>query len=252
MAVRDRREEPSVPISIIRWEKLSEVFSRSHKQGEHVAIVGQTGSGKSVVGLSLCRIISKRKARDGRPARVVVLGTKPRDDTMTKLVGDWPVVKKWPPSYGQEHCIVWPRGRTPDQMVARQRATFRPLLDTIYHEGGQTLYIDEAGHFETPPPKGLGLETTMEQYWTSARSLSLSLIAGTQRPRHVSRSMWSEPSWVFIFAPDDEDDLRRVAELSGAKNSVLNVASALGPHEFVCVHRPRGGRKQLYVSKVGT
>lgn len=247
-----RDEDRSAPISIVRWEKFIPIFSSNHKQGEHVAIVGQTGSGKSVLGLSLCKVIARRRGRDGRPTRVVVLGTKPRDDTMKALVGDWPIVKKWPPSYGQEHCIVWPRGSTPDKMVARQRATFRPLLDTIYHEGGQTLYIDEAGHFETPPPKGLGLETTMEQYWTSARSLKVTLIAGTQRPRHVSRSMWSEPSWIFIFAPDDEDDLRRVAELSGAKNSVLSVAAALGPHEFLCVRRQRGNDKRLYVSKVGT
>lgn len=224
------------------------MFSRAHKQGEHVSIVGQTGSGKSVLGLSLCRIIAARKGKDGRPARVIVLATKPRDDTVTAL--GWPIIKKWPPAYGQEHCVIWPKGGDPDTVAQRQRRIFRPLMNAIYHEGGQTVYIDEASYFERPLPDGLALASTMEQYWTSARSLKITLIAGTQRPRHVSRSTWSEPSWVFIFAPDDEDDLRRVAEMSGSREQVLDIAEKLGPHEFLCVRRQRGSDKRLYVSKV--
>jgi energy-coupling factor transporter ATP-binding protein EcfA2 len=237
-------------LQVVPWERLAKIFARNHKQGEHIAIVGQTGSGKSVLGLSLCQIIGKRKGKDGRPSRVVVFATKPRDDTVTAI--KWPIVKKWPPSYGQEHCVIWPKGGDPETMAQRQRAVFRPLMRVIFHEGGQTLYIDEASYFEEALPNGLGLAPTMNQYWTSARSLKLTLIAGTQRPRHVTRSMWSEPSWLFIFAPDDEDDLRRVAEMSGARRQVLEVAPALGGHEFLCIHRPRGGMKKLYVSKVGT
>lgn len=236
-------------LEVVRWERFADLFRRKHRQGEHVAIVGQTGSGKSVLGLSLCRIIASRKAQDGRPSRVVVFATKPRDDTVSAL--GWPVIKKWPPSYGQEACIVWPRGGSPSTVAERQRKVFGPLLDVIYQEGGQTIYIDEAGYFEETPPNGLGLSATMQQYWTSARALKLTLIAATQRPRHVTRSMWSEPSWLFIFHPDDEDDLSRVAQLSGAKEQVLEIAPQLGGHEFLCVRRQRdAGIKRLYVSKV--
>lgn len=235
---------------VLPWDQFTEMFKREHKQGEHVAIVGQTGSGKSVLGLSLCKVIGSRMGKDRRPARVVVLATKPRDDTVTAL--GWPIINKWPPSYGQEHCVVWPRRGTPSDMPARQRRVFGPLLDVIYQEGGQTVYIDEAGYFEVALPKGLGLASTMEQYWTAARANKITLVAGTQRPRHVTRSMWSEPSWVFIFPPDDEDDLKRVAELSGAKDAVTEITPLLGGHEFLCVRRQRahGQGKQLYVSKV--
>lgn len=228
------------------------MFAGAHKQGEHVSIVGPTGSGKSHAMIALCQIIAKRKGRDGRPTRVVIFGTKPQDSTLSRLVASgWPVIKKWPPSFGQEHCIVWPRGGTPAQFLARQRKVFGPLMGVIYQEGGQTLGIDEAGYFEEPAPNGLGLKATMGQYWTSARSLKLTLIAATQRPRHVTRSMWSEPSWVVIFQPEDEDDLARVAQLSGAKEQVIELAPQLGAHEFICVRRQRGESvKRLYISKV--
>lgn len=239
-------------LTVLPWERFSEMFRNAHKQGEHVAIVGQTGSGKSVLGLSLCRVIGSRMGKDRRPARVVVLATKPRDDTIRDILPEsgWPVISKWPPSYGQEHCIVWPRKGAPSQVPAIQRRTFAPLLDVIYQEGGQTVCIDEAGYFEVSPPKGLGLASTMEQYWTAARANKITLIAGTQRPRHVTRSMWSEPSWVMVFPPDDEDDLKRVAELSGAKDAVMELTPHLGAHEFLCVRRQRSAEKQLYVSKV--
>jgi energy-coupling factor transporter ATP-binding protein EcfA2 len=237
----------------VPWDQFSELFLRSHKAGEHVSVVGTTGSGKSVLMFELCRLLAKRKVKNNRPASVAVLANKPRDATLMKLHKEgWPIVKKWPPAYGQEHCIVWPRGGPPSGRARRLAQVYRPLLDRIYSEGNQTVCIDEASYFERPLPNGLGLHGVMEEYWTSARSSKLSLIAGTQRPRRVTRSMWSEPSWLFVFRPDDIDDLKRVAELSGQRLEVMAAAPRLGGHEFLIVRRQRAGAYALYVSKVGT
>ena len=237
---------------VLLWEDFTEMFFQGHKQGEHVSLVGATGSGKSVCGIELCKIVGSRKAKDGRPSRVTVLADKPRDDTVMRLhVKDgWPIIKKWPPSYGQEHNIVWPKAPNPSQAVRRHRAVFLPLLEQIYQEGGQTVYIDEAAYFEDKPPSGLGMGGTMGQFWRAARSNKVSMIAATQRPTRVSRLMWSEPSWLFIFKIEDGDDLRRVAELSGDKQSIWRIVPKLGGHEFLCVRRQRAGEHALYVSKV--
>lgn len=241
------RVEAATP-TVLRWEAFAEVFRRGHKQGEHISIVGRTGSGKSVLELELARIIGSRRTRQGRPASVTILATKPRDDTLSRL--GWPVLKSWPPSYGEEHNIVWPKARKPSTAAREQRAVFGPLLDAIYHEGGQTVCIDEAAYFERPLPQGLGLSATMEQYWSSARSLKLTLVAATQRPRKVSVSMWSEPSWLFSFYVKDREDLKRVADLSGLREEVLEIVPRLGGFEFLCVRRQADGTEALYVSRV--
>lgn len=250
----EMREAQSAEPVVLQWEQFGQMFSEAHRQGESVAIVGPTGSGKTLLGLSLCKIIGARPGKDRRPSRVVVIQYKPRDDTLRRILPEdsWPIVKHWPPSYGQEHCIIWVRGGVPSQAAQKQRATFRPLLDTIYVEGGQTVYIPEAAHMERPLPHGPGLRGTMEEFWSSARSNHLTLISDTQRPRSVTRLMWSEPAWIMIFQPDDQEDLKRVAELSGRKLEVYQFVPRLGEHEFVCVRRQRqkGGQREVYVSRV--
>lgn len=237
----------------MRWDRFSEIFLRAHKQGEHIAIVGPNGTGKTQLGLELCKLIGSRKGKDGRPSRVVILNFKPRDDTVSAIQTkhEWQTVKEWPPAYGEEHCIVWPRGGPPSGAAKKHRAVFVPLLDRIYAEGGQTVYIPEAAYFERAQPAGLGMGGTMEQFWSTARSLKLTVISDTQRPRQVTRLMWSEPAWLFIFRVDDRDDLKRVAEMSGAELGVWGIVPKLGGHEFLCVTRQRKTQERaLYVSRV--
>lgn len=244
----DRQRLEAKPI-VLRWPEFQAMFAKSFRFGEQVSIVGANGSGKSVVAIELCKIIGARKAKDGRPARVTIIETKRADETIAGL--GWPIIKKWPPAYGEEHCIVWPgRGTKVSGRKKMQRSVILPLLDIIEEEGGQTVMIDEEADFERPMPTGLGLASTMQHYWQDTRSSKISLIATTQRPRWVSVSMWSEPAWVIIFKPTDLRDLRTVAEVTGRYEETMQVAPRLGGHEFMCVRRQRAGEAELYVSKV--
>ena len=231
----------------LSWQELQELFYREHRQGDHVTVVGPTDSGKSVLLRELAKVRARRRAEDGNPSRVVYCATKPRDSTVDEL--GWPVVKKWPPAYGQWHVVVWPRFGDPEHEAARQARVFRPLLKTIFHEGGQTVVIDEVATFSAPPPDGMGLRSLINQYETTARSLDLSLFAATQRPRNVPLSVWSEPKWFGVFHIDDYNDLKRVREIGGRADDFDQFIANLDDHEFAFVHR-RGARRDFFVSKV--
>lgn len=245
---RKSEADEILPVEPLTWWEFQQLFRQRHKQGEHVAIVGPNGSGKSILGLELCKLRALRRTTKNRPASVVVLATKRRDSTLDRL--GWPVLKEWPPSYSEPNVIVWPRPKEIERRALVQRKVMKHVLNQIEDEGGHTVYIDEAAYFETDPPKGLGLSTTMDTLWRESRSNGITLIATTQRPRHVSVSMWSEPAWLIAFRVDDLNDTKRVAEMSGERYAMLTEVEQLQGHEFVCVHRPRAGERKLYRSKV--
>lgn len=63
------------------------------------------------------------------------------------------------------------------------------------------------------------------------------MVAATQRPVAVPRLMWDSSSWFFLFRPEDEDDLKRIAQLSGFKELALDIVPRLDMHEFLMLRR---------------
>jgi hypothetical protein len=231
------------------WSDVILYFEEEHRQGEHVAVCGVNGSGKTLLLLELAKVRASRVAKDGRPSRVVVLVTKPRDDTVDEQLQGWPHITRWPPEYGQEHVIVWPTYKDPHTVRQRQAKVFGPLLRTIFAEGGQTVVIDEVATFSDPPPEGLGLRALISHYYSDARSNKLTMMGATQRPSHVPRSMWSESDWLVIFALYDHDDLRRIREIGGNTQAILDAVADLDEHECLFIHR-RGSRLEMLTTQV--
>lgn len=245
---------PATQVERVPFETVRDYFAEEHKLGEHVATEGPTGSGKTTVILELLEARGKRTTVHGRPVSITIFEVKRRDSTMSKMLSrGWVRIsnaKGWPPAYGEEHAILWPPAGDVGTRANRMRPLFETVLNEIDASGNQIVFIDEAAYFERPKPNGLGLARYLEEYWTLSRSNGVSLVAGTQRPRRVSRSMWSEPYWLILFRPEDEEDLKRVAQLSGFKDLVMEVLPTLGEHEFLLLRR-RPKRVAL-ISQVGT
>jgi hypothetical protein len=233
-STRTKSSTLSEVIPFVEWEAFLERFMsewapNTGGQAEHVSMVGPTKQGKTTLALALLK--ERVRMRD---SAVVVLGTKPKDPTLTRL--GWPVVRTWPPGYGKEQVIFWPRFGDVRTAAMRQRIAFEPMLAEVFAEGRRTVYIDEAAYFSQ-----LRLDPMLMQYWQQGRSVDLLVMAGTQRPSRVPRAMWSECSWFFAFRTPDEDELKRVGEIGGTDARLIReTVRSLPPHEFLCVRTRTG------------
>lgn len=130
---------------VLQWDELKRTFYNEWKQGEHVAIVGPTGVGKTTL---ISEIVPRR-------TYVVVFVTKVHDPTLRKPFKDFQRIEQWPPRIDQNRLLLWPKpGKTIRETIAKQHATFKKALDSIFQERNWCVVFDEQHYL----CKTLGLE----------------------------------------------------------------------------------------------
>lgn len=234
-------EVPQVP-----WRELEPEFLHNWGwpngkwQPEHMACLGPTGSGKTFF---YTHVLTERCRKSG--AHAVILATKPADDTFKPLLRKgWKVRKTWPPGYGETRTIFWPKSGKPSEGPGRQRKAVREFLDELWKPQANTIVaFDEIAHIEVE----LGLRQAVNKWWRESRALGLTMLATTQRPRGVNRYMMSEPTWSVAFAPTDEDEATRVAEIIGGRKRYKDILMGLDTFEFLIIHRRR---REAYRSRL--
>jgi hypothetical protein len=160
-----------------------------------VAIVGRTGSGKSVALRSLLRGFS----------RAVLLDPKGRAS-----MDGWPVV------YGVAAFVrAWPS--TSPRIVVRvgPGEDRREWLDKccwhIYRHGETGVGVDEVVGIVDANRRSPGFDAVQ----TQGRELGITCLTCTQRPRGVPPTILSEADHVMVFALNRADDRAAVAETTG-------------------------------------
>lgn len=211
------------------------------EQGQHIALIGPTGQGKTTLAVELLDDFHEMGASE------LVMANKPKDDLLSKLEANgWPRIHRWPPDYEhrtRRRVLLWPHyGRASRAVTNREK--FEEALDYALLEGGWTVYLDEMRYFiET-----LGMRTLVDEYWNGARSSAVTLIAGAQGTSWVSKGMMRQETWLFMFKPRSIEETKDYADVAGTKDAIEDLR-LLGNHEFLLTHLPTGER---YVSKVGT
>ncbi len=222
-------------VSTENWYSFTKRFKRQWKQGEHVTIVGPTGSGKSILALEL---INLRRY-------YVLLLTKGNDKTADTFINknELEVIERWPPSGFDDKIALWPRFRGIDSFEIQARVMREAIngyrrkgrkIAGIYEEGGRAVLIDEVMYFD----EELHLDTEMRMLWTQGRSNNISLVAGTQRPRTVPMVMLNQWTHLLLFQTSDKYEIQRLSDVGGNISTIIKeTVPHLAPHQFLYIHR---------------
>ncbi len=197
-------------VPLVPWDELLDDIHWD--QGEHVSLLGPTGQGKTTLALHMLR---EREQSNGY---VCILATKPRDRVLRAFAKDrgYRIIRDWPPDTEGRRFVLWPPfGGLAD--VEKQRDVFLRALADMFSQEAWCVYIDEL-HYLTD---ALNLDKWAKILWLQGRSLDMTLVAGTQRPRHVPLEAYSQATHLFMWRTNDREDLRRLSELGAANIGLI-------------------------------
>lgn len=205
-----------------------QLFRQHWKQGEHVAIVGPTGTGKTTVAL---HVLDVREY-------VCVLAVKRKDDTLDlfKKQG-YQVIQKWPPQYNTRRVIYWKKPSSLTDDLHKQAAAVHEALNKMYLAGGWCIYFDEAGYIAGNLKLSRDIGTLLNQ----GRSANLSIVATMTRPSsviaQVPKEALNQPRHKLMFKFVDEREIKACAAIAGIDwKHMLDLMQALGKHDFVSIN----------------
>lgn len=252
----DYRTEQPTRIEKVPWSALAQEFAEtwgradpSDPQPEHMEVFGINGSGKS---LFVCKVIQERMIIRHTPT--VLLQSKPDDNTVMRL--GWPLITNGDVQRVKKErwSIFWPQtNATGRARKVYQADQFRKLLDSLWHKDANTIVgWDDFGYIqELVASDGEPLAPIAQMYLREGRSAGITNVMIKQRPQGSRREMHSETPWTIGFAPKDEDDADRFAQIFGNRKLYKPVFAQMDPdkHEFLIKHYRTG---LAYISWIDT
>lgn len=205
-----RRRIESVEIPFVEWSELEDHLASNWEQGQHIALIGKTGSGKSHLALRLL---------DLKPF-VIIIATKRYDPLLTEASSGYIVrddmseIPRTDEGYPiHNRVIIWPGTILKDEnsRLTAQKESVKITLDTAERQRYWTVLIDDVMWVYDM----LGLSKKLEAIWYQARSAGISLVASAQRPVKTPRNMVAQASHLFLFAVSDKRDLEHFREIAG-------------------------------------
>jgi energy-coupling factor transporter ATP-binding protein EcfA2 len=211
-------EDRSTQVVGVTWNIFLDWFREVWKPGQHIALIGPTGEGKSTFAVG---ILQHRKW-------VLALDPKGEDDTLS--------------SSGFERITRLPLKRRTRQEVAEgkparliaggsskttaERLSLKKLMheavEMVRGQGGWTIYADE---FQILADRRMfGLDKAIEELLISARSNGTSVVAAFQAAAWVPKAATRQATYVVMWPTRDDNMIKAVAQAMGRPWRVLEAA----------------------------
>lgn len=215
-------------IERLSWDEFRDSFE--WRQGEHLTVLGPTGSGKTTLIVELLDCLPW----------VVVFGTKGRDETLHRLISEqgYRRIKRWEErSPTDKRIVLWPDSRKLTAPVV-QRQAFERALAHIFPAGGWAVVFDEVLEFT----QDLRMPNIVKRFWRQGRSNYLSVVAGSQRPVDVPLLAYSSATHLFLWNTNDLRDSKRFSEISGFvdRRAIQRIVMELPQHDVLYVNTRTG------------
>jgi hypothetical protein len=204
----ERTAKRSEEIPTVTFGDFMTYFASSWNQGEHVTILGHTGSGKTTVAFEILPIRQF----------VLMLATKPKDKLITASKKEgYHFAKSWPIDfYLYPRNVLWPSIAKIED-IRTQQQVFGQCLHDVYSSGGWTLYMDEVRYIS----ETLKLKKLLEIMWLQGRSNEITIVATSQRPAWIPLEAYQSADHLFMFRESDMRNLQRLREIGGVDRDRL-------------------------------
>lgn len=228
----------------MEWEEFLEHMRQNWHPGQHMALVGPTGSGKSVLVTALLKL---RKY-------VIVLDAKGGDSTLKNLLKLGFQPSSWPPSKEvrkdiedgkMARLLIGSEVRHAHELPKLRNEIGRALLDA-FNERGWTVYVDELQIVADRRLMNLG--ASVERNLIAARDRKVTMVMSFQRPANVPRSASEMSTWFIVLYTRDRDTVERLAEMAGRSSAEIR-GMVKGLPEFCVLVFSRNPRSPVIVTK---
>lgn len=247
---RPSRVELERAAPFLEWGEMMRYLKREFRQGDHVSVLGPTGTGKTHLALEVAEIRTY----------VLVIACKQRDPLIEEtLERGYYLIPTTSLKKGVEYLdgrprhpriVYWPRlpdriaSRLPDAERIRARSRVqKPLIQAalgfVDLDGHWCVVLDEGTWVYRDLGLGQDIDAALNQWRTNRASL---VILG-QRPAWMGRYVLSMPTHVFLFNTGNYEDAKSLGEITGSN---VQLVRAIVPrldrqrHEVLYVNSGNG------------